>query len=130
MPSNPRGRRSSEEWSRSDETCAEIVEGLRPNQRLRSTDCATEGPACEMPAGRQLLNAAWTPPQGFVGWDGAAAKGADRAAHIHTLDAKGGHGAGHTFAFPGAPGGVAGKSFKAPSFKSPVRARRLAKCLV
>ncbi len=81
--------------------------------------------------GRQLLNAAWTPPQGFAGWDGTAGKGANPAAHVHRLDAKG---AGHAFAFtggpvnsgvnpggplslpfPGAPGGVAGKSFKAPS---------------
>src|SRR5208283_3632778 len=40
------GRRSSEEWSRSDETCADIVEGLRPHQRLGCRGCATEGPAC------------------------------------------------------------------------------------
>ncbi len=83
-------------------------------------------PACETLEGRQLLNAAWTPPQGFPGWDGAAGKGADPAAHVHTPDAKGAegaHGAGHAFAFPGGPGGpggvapsgVAGKSFKAPS---------------
>jgi hypothetical protein len=90
-------------------------------------------PAYEMLEGRQLMNAAWTPPQGFGGWDGAAGKGAKPAAHVHTLDAKGLHGAGHNFGFPGAPGGaghtlaflgvangvapsgVAGKSFKAPS---------------
>ena len=74
-------------------------------------------PACEMLEGRQLLNAAWTPPHGFAGWDGAAGKGADRAAHVYMLDARGAHGAGHTFAFSGAPGGVApggvaGKTFK------------------
>jgi len=101
-------------------------------------------PVCEMLEGRQLLNAAWTPPQGFAGWDGAAGKGADAAAHVYTLDAKGAkgaHGAGHGLAFPGGPGGpggpgpslafpgapggvapsgvapsdVAGKSFTAPS---------------
>ena len=81
--------------------------------------------------GRQLLNAAWTPPHGFAGWDGAAGEGADPAAHVHTLDAKG---AGPQLrvprrsrqsrvtpsrspAVPGgvAPSGVAGKTFKAPS---------------
>src|SRR5208283_5265082 len=40
------GRRSSEEWSRSDETCADIEEGLRPNQRLGCRGRATECPAC------------------------------------------------------------------------------------
>jgi len=91
------------------------AEAARPKVR--------RAPACEMLEGRQLLNAAWTPPQGFGGWDGAAGKGADPAAHVHTLDAtgaKGARGAGHAFAFPGgsggvAPSGVAGKSFKAPS---------------
>ncbi|MGB2610320.1 MAG: hypothetical protein WBC80_15200, partial [Isosphaeraceae bacterium] len=101
------------------------AEAARPKVR--------RAPACEMLEGRQLLNAAWTPPQGFAGWDGAAGKGADPAAHVHRLDAKG---AGHDFAFPdgpvnpgvnpggplslafpGAPGGVApsgvaGKTFK------------------
>ncbi len=89
-------------------------------------------PACELLEGRQLLNAAWTPPQGFPGWDGTAAKGADTAAHVHTLDAtgvKGAHGVGHAFALRGGPGGaghlgapngvapsgVAGKSMPAPS---------------
>jgi len=104
------------------------AEAARPKVR--------RAPACEMLEGRQLLNAAWTPPQGFAGWDGAAGKGADPAAHVHRLDAKG---PGHDFALPGgpvnpgvnpggplslafpgdpggvAPSGVAGKSFKAPS---------------
>ena len=115
-----------------DRINASGAEAARPKVR--------RAPACEMLEGRQLLNAAWTPPQGFAGWDGAAGKGADAAAHVHRLDAKG---AGHDFAFPGgpvnpgvnpggplslafpgapggvAPSGVAGKSFKAPapSFK-------------
>jgi len=109
------------------------AEAARPKVR--------RAPACEMLEGRQLLNAAWTPPQGFAGWDGAAAKGTDAAAHVYTFDAKDAKGAhragstfkltggpggpGHSFAFPGvpngvapsgvAPSGVAGKSFKAPS---------------
>jgi len=98
-----------------DRINASSAEAARPKVR--------RAPACEMLEGRQLLNAAWTPPQGFPGWDGAAGKGADPAAHVHTLDAqgaKGAHRAGHAFAFPGAPGGVApssvaGKSFQAPS---------------
>src|SRR5271157_5405113 len=56
-------------------------EGARPKVR--------RAPVCEMLEGRQLLNAAWTPPRGFAGWDGAAAKGLDVAVHVHTLDAKG-----------------------------------------
>ncbi|MGC1722059.1 MAG: hypothetical protein WA746_23980 [Isosphaeraceae bacterium] len=111
-----------------DRINASGVEAARPKVR--------RAPACEMLEGRQLLNAAWTPPHGFAGWDGAAGKGADRAAHVYMLEAKG---AGHDFAFPGgpvnpgvnpggplslafpgapggvAPSGVAGKSFKAPS---------------
>ncbi len=108
------------------------VEAARPKVR--------RAPVCEMLEGRQLLNAAWTPPQGFPGWDGGAGKGTDPVAHVHTLDAtgaKGAHGAGHDFAFPGGPGGpgdpghhgapggvaptgvapssVAGKTFQAPS---------------
>ena len=94
-----------------DRISASGAEAARPKVR--------RAPACEMLEGRQLLNAAWTPPQGFAGWDGAAGKGADAAAHVHTLDAKGAHGADHTFAFPGVLGGVAGKAFfktfKAPS---------------
>ena len=108
-----------------DRINASGAEAARPKVR--------RAPACEMLEGRQLLNAAGTPPQGFAGWDGAAGKGADPAAHVHRLDAKG---AGHDFAFPdgpvnpgvnpggplslafpGAPGGVApsgvaGKTFK------------------
>jgi len=100
-----------------DRINASGAEAARPKVR--------RAPACEMLEGRQLLNAAWTPPQGFGGWDGAAGKGTDAAALVHKLDAKGLHGAGHNFAFPGAsngvapsgvaPSGVAGKSFKAPS---------------
>ncbi len=108
-----------------DRINASSAEAARPKVR--------RAPVCEMLEGRQLLNAAWTPPQGFPGWDGAAGKGADPAAHVHTLDAKGLQGAGHNFkltgapgaaghdfAFPGAPNGVApsglaGKSFQAPS---------------
>ncbi|MGZ3430819.1 MAG: hypothetical protein ACXVA7_03205 [Isosphaeraceae bacterium] len=92
-----------------DRISASGAEAARPKVR--------RAPACEMLEGRQLLNAAWTPPHGFAGWDGAAGKGADRAAHVYMLDARGAHGAGHTFAFSGAPGGVApggvaGKTFK------------------
>ena len=77
-----------------DRISASGAEAARPKVR--------RAPACEMLEGRQLLNAAWTPPQGFAGWDGAAGKGADPAAHVHRLDAKGaGHVAGSTFAFPG-----------------------------
>ena len=107
-----------------DRIDASGAEAARPKVR--------RAPACEMLEGRQLLRAAWTPPQGFAGWDGAAGKGADAAAHVYAvyaLDAKGAPGgadhtfafpgapggAGHTFAFPGAPGSVAGKSFQAPS---------------
>ena len=105
-----------------DRINASGAEAARPKVR--------RAPACEMLEGRQLLNAAWTSPQGFAGWDGAAGKGADASAHVYTLDAKGAHGAGHTFAFPGgaghtfafpgalggvAPSSVAGKTFKAPS---------------
>src|SRR5271157_1643076 len=116
-----------------DRVNASGAEAARPKVR--------RAPACEMLEGRQLLNAAWTPPQGFGGWDRAAGEGANAAAYVHTLDAKGAkgaHGAGHAFAFPGGPGGpghsfafpgvpngvapsgvapssVAGKSFKAPS---------------
>jgi len=111
-----------------DRINASGAEAARPKVR--------RAPACEMLEGRQLLNAAWTPPQGFAGWDGAAGKGADPAAHVHTLvaeGAKGAHGAGHAYAIHGGPGSaghalafpvapngvapsdVAGKSFKAPS---------------
>ena len=99
-----------------DRINASGAEAARPKVR--------RAPACEMLEGRQLLNAAWTPPQGFAGWDGAAGNGADPAAHVYAvyaLDAKGAPGgADHTFAFPGALGGVApssvaGKSFQAPS---------------
>src|SRR5271166_407840 len=108
-----------------DRISASGAEAARPKVR--------RAPACEMLEGRQLLNAAWTPPQGFPGWDGAAGQGPGPAAHVHTLEAKGLHGVGHTFGFPGAsggaghtfafpgvpngvaPSGVAGKSFKAPS---------------
>ncbi len=101
-----------------DRISASGAEATRPKVR--------RAPACEMLEGRQLLNAAWTSPQGF-GWDGAAGKGADAAAHLYKLDAKGAHkltgapgGANHTFAFPGplagvAPSSVAGKTFNAPS---------------
>ncbi len=122
-----------------DRIKASGAEAARPKVR--------RAPACEMLEGRQLLNAAWTPPQGFAGWDGAAGQGADPAAHVHSLDANGLHGAGHNFkltgapggaghafAFPGGPNGVApsgfaGKTFKAPtpSFKRisrPFRATR------
>ena len=58
---------------------APSAEAARPKVR--------RAPACELLEGRQLLNAAWTPPQGFGGWDGAAAKAG--SAHVHTLDAKG-----------------------------------------
>ncbi len=115
-------------WKVFDRINASGAEPARPKAR--------RAPACELLEGRQLLNAAWTPPQGFPGWDGAAGKGADRAAHVHTIDVKGAkglHGAGHALAFPGGPGGaghalafpmapngvtpsgVAGKSLKAPS---------------
>ncbi len=70
---------------------ASSAEAARPKVR--------RAPACELLEGRQLLNAAWTPPQGFGGWDGAAAK-AD-SAHVHTLDANGAHAAGHNLGFPG-----------------------------
>jgi len=108
-----------------DRVNASGAEAARPKVR--------RAPACEMLEGRQLLNAAWTPPEGLGGWDRAAGAGANPAALVHTLDAKGFHGAahnfkftgapggpGHSFAFPGAPNGVApsgfaGKSFKAPS---------------
>ncbi len=103
-----------------DRISASGAEAARPKVR--------RAPACEMLEGRQLLNAAWTPPQGFAGWDGAAGKGADASAHVYTLDAKRAHGAGRDFAFPGVPGGaghafafpgvhgsVIGKSFQAPS---------------
>ena len=93
-------------WKAFDRINASSAEAARPKVR--------RAPACELLEGRQLLNAAWTPPQGFAGWDGAAGKGADAAAHVYKLDAKGAsaHGAGHalrvpaanhTFAFPGAP---------------------------
>ena len=98
-----------------DRISASGAEAARPKVR--------RAPACEMLEGRQLLNAAWTPPQGFAGWDGAAGKGADASAHVYTWNAKGAHGAGstskltaapggagHTFAFPGALGGVAPSS--------------------
>ena len=78
-----------------DRISASGAEAARPKVR--------RAPACEMLEGRQLLNAAWTPPQGLAGWDGAAAKGIDAAAHVHTFDAKdakGLHRASHTFTDP------------------------------
>jgi len=98
-----------------DRINASGAEAARPKVR--------RAPACEMLEGRQLLNAAWTPPQGFAGWHGDVGKGADLAAHVRTWDAQGVKGAqraGHDFAFPGAtngvaPSGVAGKSFQALS---------------
>jgi len=94
-------------WKAFDRINASGAEAARPKVR--------RAPACEMVEGRQLLNAAWTPPQGFAGWDGAAAKGIDPAAHVYTFDAKGAkglHRAGHTFKLTSAPSGVAGHSFK------------------
>ena len=111
-----------------DRINASGAEAARPKVR--------RAPACEILEGRQLLNAAWTPPQGFAGWDGAAGQGADRSAHVYTWNAKGANGAvstskltaapggaRHIFAFPGALGGaapssvapnsLAGHSFKA-----------------
>jgi hypothetical protein len=108
-----------------DRVNASGAETARPKVR--------RAPACEMLEARQLLNAAWTPPQGFAGWDRAAGKGADPAAHVRPMDMKGAHAAGRDFAFPGgpgdlghgfalpggpngmAPGGFAGKNFKAAS---------------
>src|SRR5271166_2918375 len=84
-----------------DRISASGAETARPKVR--------RAPAGEMLEGRQLLNAAWTPPQGFREWDGAAANGAHLAAHVHMLDAKGAkgaHAAGHAFAFPLGPGGL------------------------
>jgi hypothetical protein len=112
-------------WKAFDRINTSDSEAARPKVR--------RAPACEMLEGRQLLNAAWTPPLGFAGWDGAATRGAGAIAHVRALDAKGTHrafdnlklagasaSAGHNFAFHGAPnggapGGVAGKSFQAPS---------------
>lgn len=89
-----------------DRINASGAEAARPKVR--------RAPACEMLEGRQLLNAAWTPPQGLPVWDGATGQGAVPA-HVHTLDAKGPHGAWHDFRLAGAPNGVAGKTFEAPS---------------
>src|SRR5271157_2358539 len=99
-------------WKAFDRINASGAEATRPKVR--------RAPACEVLEGRQLLNAAWTPPQGFAGWDGAAAKGTGAAAHVHTFDAGGAHRAGHNFKLTGAPNGVApsgiaGRSFQAPS---------------
>ncbi len=85
-----------------DRISASGEEAARPKVR--------RAPACEILEGRQLLNAAWTPPQGFAGWDGAAGKGADASVHVSTLDAKGAHGAGSTSKLTGAPGGAGNTS--------------------
>ncbi len=83
-------------WKAFDRINASGSEAARPKVR--------RAPACEMLEGRQLLNAAWTPPQGFAGWDGAAARGAGAAAHVRTLDAKGAHRASHNLNLAGAFG--------------------------
>ena len=80
-----------------DRANASSMDTARPEVR--------RAPMCESLEGRQLLNAAWTPPQGFAGWDAAAAKGTDTSAHVHTFDAKHAPKAGDLKAFPGAPGG-------------------------
>jgi hypothetical protein len=141
MPINPRGwtailRKNGVNPMKAVQTLRKAFDRINASGAEAARPKVRRAPACEMLEGRQLLNAAWTPPQGFPGWDGAAGKGADPAAHVHTLDATGakgargaGHafafpggsgGAGHTFAFPGALGGVApssvaGKTLKAPS---------------
>ncbi len=50
-----------------ERTSAANAEAARPKMR--------RAPLCESLEGRQLLNAAWTPPQGFPMWDGAPGKG-------------------------------------------------------
>jgi len=135
MPINPRGwtailRKNGVDPMKPVQTLLKVFDRINASGAEAARPKVRRAPACEMLEGRQLLNAAWTPPQGFAGWDGATGKGADRAAHVHMFDAKGaGHdfafpggpgGPGQSFAFPGAPngvapGGVAGKNFNAPS---------------
>jgi hypothetical protein len=47
-------------------------------------------PACDALEGRQLLNAAWGPPQGFAGWLGSQSTTDARPAHVRPFDLKGG----------------------------------------
>jgi hypothetical protein len=124
---------------KSVQTLLKVLDRINASGAEAARPKVQRAPACEILEGRQLLNAAWTPPQGFPGWDSAAGKGAHPSAHVRMMDlrgvkgAKGAHLAGHDFAFPGdpggaghgmafpglpngvAPGGDTGKSFKAPS---------------
>lgn len=76
-------------------------------------------PACEALEGRQLLNAAWTPPQGFPGWDGAAGTGTGAAAHVRPFDLKGAARRGHAIDIHGAPQGIGGQGFAGHKFTKP-----------
>jgi len=76
-------------------------------------------PACETLEGRQLLNAAWTPPRGFPGWDGAAGTGTGPAAHVRPFNMKGADRGGHAFDIHGAPQGLGGQGFAGHKFTKP-----------
>jgi hypothetical protein len=77
-------------------------------------------PACESLEGRQLLNAAWGPPPGLGGWDGAAGPGAGVPPHVHPFGVNGAPEGHHALkpgaAHKGGPGhGPAGHNFTPPS---------------
>lgn len=77
-------------------------------------------PVCESLEGRQLLNAAWTPPQGFPGWDGGApGTGSGPAAHVHPFNLKGGPRGAHAFDLHGGPNGMVDPGFAGHKFTKP-----------
>ena len=91
-----------------DRIKASGAEAARPKVR--------RAPACELLEGRQLLNATWTPPQGFAGWDGAAGTGTSPAAQLRPFDVKGAGLGGHAFGIQGASRGFGGPGFAGPKF--------------
>jgi hypothetical protein len=76
-------------------------------------------PVCELLEGRQLLNAAWTPPHGFPGWDGAPGARPGPGAHVHPLDMRGGPRGAQVFELHGGPKGTGGPGFDGHAFTKP-----------
>ncbi len=91
-----------------DRINASGAEAARPKVR--------RAPACETLEERQLLNAAWGPPNGFPRWNGAAGTGTSPAAYVRPFDMKGAGLGGHAFDIQGASKGFGGPGFAGPQF--------------
>jgi hypothetical protein len=101
------------------QTLLKVFDGIHASGSEPARTKVRHAPACESLEGRQLLNAAWTPPQGFPGWDGAAGKGAGPAAHVRPFNMKGAARGGHAIDLHGAPKGLGAPSFAGHKFTQP-----------